>query len=216
MAEDVRVYLSAWRPPNTDFQVFARIQNSTDSQSLIDDDWTRLQLIDGSNNFSTSGYVDLSFGFQSQPNTTLTLAGTVTTTNASANISGSNTNWTFANNTLLKLYDPLFPNTNFAVVLATNVVNTSYVVLDQVLSTNATFGIGGFELAGRGGLQLDVLGFGHQAFNNIWNDNIVRYYNESEHVYDGFSVLQIKAVMLSPDPHFIPRIHNVRGIGVSA
>lgn len=217
MAEDLRFYLSAWRPPGTDIQAFARIQNSTDVEPFVQEDWTRMTLVTGSNNYSTTGYVDLTYGFQGQPNTTLTLAGTASIANGSANLIGSNTAWSsIANNTLLKVYDPLFPNSNFAVVLATGVVNSSLITVDQVFSTNTVIGIGGTELTGRGGLMVDTLAFSHQGFNNIQNDNVVRYYNTLSHTYDGFNIVEMKCVFLSTDPHFIPRIHNLRGVAVSA
>lgn len=217
MAEDVRIYLSAWRPPGTDFQVFARIQNSTDSEVFKFEDWTRLQLLPGSNNFSTSGYVDLAYGFQNQPNSAITLGGTVSVANNTSVLVGSNTTWTNSlNNTLVKVYDPLFPNNNFAVVLVTNVNSNTSINVDQVFSTNTNFGIGGFSLTGRGGLLVDTITFDNQAFNNIQRENVVRYYNTSNHVYDGFNTLQVKCVMLTSDPHYIPRIHNIRGIGLSA
>ncbi len=218
MAEDLRFYVSAWRPPGSDIQAFARIQNSADSESFIDEDWTRLALVNGSNTYSTSGYVDLTYGFQGQPNTFVTLAGTVTTTNNSAVITGTGTNWsnTLSNNSLVKIYDPLFANSNFSVMSVVSIASNTSVTLDQVFSTNTTFGVGGFELAGRGGLLMDVLTYPNQAFNNIQNDNVVRYYNQSEHIWDGFNTLQIKCVLLTNDPHNIPRIHNIRGIGLSA
>lgn len=218
MAEDLRCWISAWRPAGTDIQLFARIQNSTDSSTFTSEDWTRLTLLPGSNNYSTSGYIDLAFGFQGQPNTSVTLATTAATTNASANIVSSNATGfsTLSNNTLIKIYDPLFANNNFAVCMVTNTVNSSFITVDQVFSTNTIAGIGGFALTGRGGLQVDVLNYPKQAFNNIQFDNVVRYYSSSQNVYDGFNTVQLKAVMLTNDPHNIPRIHNIRGIGLSA
>jgi hypothetical protein len=217
-AEDLRFWVSAWRPAATDIQVYARLYHSTDNQPFTAADWTRLELIEGSNNFSTQSYVDLSYGIPSQPNTTSILVGSVSTTNNSATITGANTNWQadIANNTLVKIYDPLFANSNFSVMLVTGVTSNTSATVDQVFCTNTVLGVGGFELTGRSGLKMDVLGYGHQAFNNIQFDNVARYYNQSQHVYDGFDSVQIKCVMLSSDPHYIPRIHNLRGLGVSA
>jgi hypothetical protein len=217
-AEDLRLWVSAWRPVGADIQVYARMYNSTDNQAFSATDWSRLELIDGSNNFSTQGYVDLAYGIPDQPNTTSILVGGVSTTNNSATITGANTNWQadIANNTLVKIYDPLFANSNFSVMLITGVTSNTSATVDQVFCTNTALGVGGFELAGRSGLKMDVLGYGHQAFNNRQFDNVVRYYNQLQNVYDGFDSVQVKCIMLSTDPHYIPRIHNIRGIGVSA
>jgi hypothetical protein len=217
MSEDLRVFVSAYRPSGTDILTYARIKNSTDAQALPDGDWTKLTLVEA-NNYSSSGYTDLSFGFPNQPNTTSIVAGTASTTNASAVLTGSNTVWqtSLAANTLIKIYDPLFANTNYAVCLVTSVASNTSITVDQVFSTNTVFGIGGNALAGRSGLAVDVLGYGHQAFNNPQNHNIVRYYNLAEHIIDGFNIMQIKFVMLSSDAHRIPRIKTIRGLGVSA
>ncbi|HYT43851.1 MAG TPA: hypothetical protein VEP90_16040, partial [Methylomirabilota bacterium] len=47
LSEDIRVYLTAYRPANTDLQVYARIQNSGDPEPFDDEDWTRLTMVDG-------------------------------------------------------------------------------------------------------------------------------------------------------------------------
>lgn len=217
MSEDLRVYVSAWRPPNSDIQVYARIKSSIDTQAFDDGDWTRLTIVSG-NNFSTSGYVDLTYGFQGQPNSTLTIAGTAAATNGSYSIVGTNTTFStqLSNGTLIKLYDPLFANNNFAVLLVTGVTDNTHITVDQFLSTNTQTGVGGLSVVGRGSMLIDVLGYGHQGFNNIQGSNVVRYYNASEHIYDGYDTLQIKAILLSSDAHSIPRLHNIRGIGCSA
>lgn len=41
-AEDVRVFLTAYRPPNTDIEVFVKMQSSADSADFKDVPWTKL------------------------------------------------------------------------------------------------------------------------------------------------------------------------------
>ncbi|HYT40782.1 MAG TPA: hypothetical protein VEP90_00420, partial [Methylomirabilota bacterium] len=98
LSEDIRVYLTAYRPANTDFQVYARIQNSGDPEPFDDEDWTRLTMVDGSvTSFYSSpsdetDYNDYAFGFQPQPNTLFTLGGIVVSSgNNKTNVVGTNT-----------------------------------------------------------------------------------------------------------------------------
>ena len=42
-AEDLLVFLTAYRPANTDIKVFARIHNSDDPEAFDDKDWTMLE-----------------------------------------------------------------------------------------------------------------------------------------------------------------------------
>lgn len=222
MAEDIRVYLTAYRPQYTDFQVFARIQNSGDSEPFDDEDWTRLQLIDGDIH-SSSGYVDMTWGFQDQPNTAYTVAnatlGYISTANNSAVITSTSNSTMFTSNVvannIIKIYDPLFPNNNFAVCMVNTVSNSTSLIVDQLFSSNTIYGIGGYELT-RSGLAMDVLAFPFQAFNNIQNENVVRYYNQSYHTYDNYNILQIKVCLLSSNPRDIPRINNIRAIALSS
>ena len=221
MAEDLRIYLTAYRPPNSSFQVFARIQNSGDSEAFDDEDWTRLELIDGdiySSLTDSTSYVEMTWGFQPAPNTVFTLAGYASTANNSATITGIGTTFSanLAANNLIKIYSPLFPEENFAVVSVNSITSNTSLTVDQVFSTNTIFGIGGPELADTSGLLIDLLGWPNQAFNNIQNDNVVRYYNMSNHIYDNFNILQIKVCSLSADPRSIPRIHNIRSVSLSA
>ena len=43
-ADDMRVYLTAYRPPTTNIEVYVRFQNSTDSRNFEEIEWTKLQV----------------------------------------------------------------------------------------------------------------------------------------------------------------------------
>lgn len=223
LSEDLRVFITAYRPSNTNFQCYARVKNSSDTEAFDDEDWSRLDLIDGIDVYSSStnqsDYVELTYGFVDCPNTDITLTGTVTTTNASAIVTGVGTTFDsdLAVNDLVKLYDPLFANSNYAVACVQSVTNSTSVIIDQLISSNTAVGIGGQALAGVSGLKVDrIRNYKHQAFNNIQNENIVRYYNANNQIFNGYDSLQLKFVFLSAQANHIPRIHNIRGSGLSA
>ena len=53
------------------------------------------------------------------------------------------------------------------------------------------------------------------AFNNIANDNVVRYYSSSMIEFDGYNQMQIKIVLLASDTYRSPQVEDIRVIGVS-
>ena len=65
-------------------------------------------------------------------------------------------------------------------------------------------------------LKVDRLAFKNQAFNNIQNDNVARYYNSSLVAFDGYDTFQIKVVLLSENDTIVPKIDDIRGVLVSA
>jgi hypothetical protein len=99
-AEDMLVYLTAYRPSGTDVKVYARIHNSNDPEAFDDKDWSLLELIDGIDVFSSkdndSDYKEYTYNFVQFPNTEITLEGTATITKGQNYIIGSGTS--FGNN----------------------------------------------------------------------------------------------------------------------
>jgi hypothetical protein len=221
-AEDIRVYLTAYQPINTGFEVYAKIQNSNDPEAFSNEDWTRLQLISGQGLVSSlsnpTDYVELGYGFQLYPNTSFTVNGSITTTNNSTTVSGVNTAFSsVANitaNNIVRIYSPLFSNTEYIVASVTAVANDTQLTIDQAITSNVDIG-GNPGLVGAG-LSMDVISYPYQAWNNINNDNVVRYYNTSIVRFDGYNTLQLKVVLLSSAMSYIPQLNSIRAIGVSA
>ena len=53
-------------------------------------------------------------------------------------------------------------------------------------------------------------------WNNIANDNVVRYVTSSYTEFDTYNTMQIKVVLLSESTHIIPKVEQIQVIGVSA
>lgn len=222
LAEDARLFVTAHRPPSSTIKAYARVQNSADPQAFDDCDWTELDLIAGGDSYSSPTSIDslvqLTYGFKKTPTASAALSGVLSTTNASAVITGSNTSFSteVSVGNLIRIYDPLFSNDNQLTALVTAVTNNTSLTIDQELVTTVG-GFGGPELASVSGLKGEVITtMSHQAFANPQNDGIVRYYNLSDAVYDGYDLVQIKLALGTSDFLSIPRIRNVYGLGVSA
>jgi hypothetical protein len=74
-AEDLKVYLSAYKPGSTEIDVYARIQNSEDSDEFRDKHYTKLNQLSPANTISSvvnkNNFVELEYGFPSVNATSL-------------------------------------------------------------------------------------------------------------------------------------------------
>ena len=230
-AEDLVVFLTAYRPANTDIKVFARIHNSNDPEAFDDKDWTLLEQTDGIGLYSSpdneSDYIELTYGFQSSPNTVFRLDGSATVTDiANSSILGSGADYTSAAfslqvGDLVKISQPLFPD-SYVVRVVDSVTNSTFFTINKPVANDDLVGSGlAIDFVGRtGNSSLSGLGYPLQAFNNITNDNVARYYNSSMVEFDTFNTMQLKIVLLSDATtsgtiNIYPKVDDIRAVGVS-
>jgi hypothetical protein len=65
-------------------------------------------------------------------------------------------------------------------------------------------------------MYVDRLKYKNVAWNNIANDNVVRYINSSSVEFDTYDTLQLKVVFYSDNSYVVPRMEQLQAIGVSA
>jgi hypothetical protein len=211
-AEDLLVYLTAFRPMGTDLKVYARIHNSLDDEAFDLKDWTLLEQTDGidvySNPQNQTDMKEFTYNFPAYPNTDITCTGTVTTTLSSATITGAGTlfNTQLAQNDLVRIYQPLFPNNYFVTAVASIGSDTSITLADPV-SNNGLVGAG---------LKIDKIKYPKQAFNDILNSNVVTYFTNTGSQFTTFDSMQIKVIFLSNNDNIVPKIDDCRGVAVTA
>ena len=216
LAEDIIVYVRAFRPPGTDFKVYSRLYNSQDSEAFDDKDWTLLNNISGGDQVSSpnndNDIREFTYNLPVSPNTSYLAAGTVELTSGSTTVTGTGTSLLdelsgIKAGDLVKIYDPLFADSNYFIASVNTVTNSTSLVLDDSTTNTSIIGTG---------KKIAKLGYKNQAFRNINNDNVARYYNTSMHVYDGYDTFALKVVMLSDSTVNIPELVDIRAIGVSA
>ncbi len=210
-AEDIRVYVNAYKPANTDIRVYAKIHNSADSEPYDDKSWTPLQLVSGNNlisaTYSKEDTKEYAYGFPAYPEVQSTLSGTGTTQLANAVIattSDLSSNLTAGD--LVRVYNPLFSTTNYMIAPVAT-ANSTTVTLTSPVANNGLVG---------SALKIDKLKFKNTAFNNILNDNVVRYYNNAMAAVDNYDSMAIKVVFLADGRGIVPEIDDIRVIAVSA
>lgn len=212
-AEDIITYLTAYRPANTDIQVFARLYNSTDSDYFEDKDWTRLEqdftanLVSSGN--SPSDFVELTYVLPTSPNTDFQANGTATLTISSANVIGAGSFFSteIQAGDLVRIRNPLFVEA-YQIDVVNAVTNATHMVLNNPIS-NVNF-------TGSGLLVDRIRTYKHQSFKNHLNSNVARYYNAGMAPIDTYDTYQTKLILLSDRPNLIPRVDDIRSVGVSA
>lgn len=216
-AEDCRVFISAYKPADTDILVYAKIHNSADSDAFDDHAWSPLEYKQNADKFSSSenenDFVEYELGFTQYPDSANVLPCTVSTTLSSNSVTVSGGGFGSTQNMvnylvagdIIKLYNPLIPE-DYIIDVVSAASNTT-ITLQNAISDNNVVG---------NGFKVDRLKYYHTAFNNQTNDNVCRYYNTSKVEFDKFDSMQIKIVMLSDKTYITPRIDEIQVIGVSA
>ena len=214
-AEDVRMFMVAYRPSGTEIRCYARVHNSKDPEAFDDKAWTPLEYVQNANKFSSSDnendFIEFELGLPQFSETANTLPGTFTTalnsnTITVANSGFSNVTSFIANNDVIKIYNPLFPLDNYQVAVVKEANNTQITIGGVIETTN---------VAGSG-LKIDKVKYPNIAFNNVNNTNISRYYNSTLAEFDTFDTMQIKIVMLSDTTYTVPKLDQIQVLGVSA
>jgi hypothetical protein len=215
LAEDVRVYLNAYRPLGTAVKVYIKMHNSGDKESWDDKSWSPMEL-DIENNslqfYSATGNKfdtqEFEYRLPRYPEVDFTCNGTVTVSTGDANVVTSvDLQTELSNNDVVRIYNPLFANTNYMVAVVNTVINSTAFSIDESTANSDLLG---------SGLKVDKLKFKNVAFNNIQGDNVARYYTSNYAKYDGYNSYALKVVLQADDSSNPPEVLDIRAVAVSA
>ena len=213
VAEDLIVYMTAFKPSGTDIQVYVKLLSEEDGQNLNQKNWTKLVLDvpTGSSinslDSNPNDFVDLKYVIPSAQAGTKVTSGTFSIPTATNVITGSysTVNTDIIAGSVVKVYNPTFPDTFFVDTVTAS--NTTTLTVSSAVSNSSLRG---------SGLNIDVITDKNSGFLNNQNYNIVRYFNSSLAKYDGFKVFAVKIVLLSSASYLVPRVEEYRAIAVSA
>jgi hypothetical protein len=202
-AEDIRCYLTAYRPATTDFLVYARIEHREDPDSFDTKTWSLLQQLSSpallSSSVNTDDFVEIEYSFPVSQE----LFANLNSCNTSSNNITVRSTADIANGDFLYLADNA--SAAFDVVRVKYVVNSSVVTLTSIptfTSSNAAVGtIPGIESTAA-------------AFIYAANNNVVRYVSANNIVYDTYIQFAIKIVPVSETTAVFPRAQNMRAIAL--
>lgn len=210
LAEDIKVYITAYKPANTDIKVYARFRNSSDIETLEVKNWTELVAnttgIDYSSSTDIDDYKEIGYDVAFQPTGTLQTGQFVLTTGNTIVTSSSTTvNTGIAIGDVVKIYSSYFANTYLiATVLASN--TTTFTMASSTANTSLL----------NTGLLVDVVTRKNSAFLDAQDQNTITYYNSALSLFKGFDSFALKIVLLSDNNVSIPYVDDIRAIAVSA
>lgn len=219
-AEDMVIYLQAWKPKDTNIKVYVKLHNKADAEAFDDKDWTELEL--QSNNgsaFSTldkNDILEYTYGIPKSPTVVNTIPGSAQLTLSSANVIGLSTTFTssLAVGDIVKIYPKLFPAQSLVTTIESITNNTLLTLSDVVNNAVLVSGYNSIDLVGRIGPP--EIGRPKSAWINATNSYICRYYDSNLGIHDGYNSYAIKIVLLSTYGNICPEIENIRAVGVSA
>jgi hypothetical protein len=208
-AEDMKVFLKAWKPANSDIKVYSKIRNNEDPESFDLKNWSELSLSNlpqTSNRSNPADYIDLEYGMPAvKTGTTATGSFTVNSSSVVAGTSGV-VNTEIIAGALVRVYSPS--------------VNTTYFYDTVTTSNSTTFTVATGQTANaslqQSGMSVDVITDKNGAFLNNQNQNIVRYMAKSGAFFDSYDAFAIKIVLLSTDGISVPFVDDLRAIAVTA
>lgn len=207
-AEDAVVYLVGYRPPGTEIKVYAKLHNAADKEAFDDKAWTPLEIKNNIERYSTEDPKDLweyTYGLPQYPEVSSILSGTFLTTLSSNVITTSvNQSSEISTGDLIRVYSVLTPD-NHQVFPVASANSTAIELYELVSNTNIVGDVG-----------VDKLKYNNVAWNNIANDNVVRYVTTSSAQFDTYNTMQIKIVLLSDSTHVVPKVEQFQAFGVSA
>ena len=207
-AEDIRVFITAYRPAGTEIRLYAKLHNSQDKETFDEKFWSPLELKDNIEKFSgedKNSLIEYTYGLPEFPEVLKGLTGTFFTTLGSAVVLTSvDQTAELVVGDLIKLYDPITTQ------------NHEEFLIQAVTSSNITLNKPMSNVNLVGNMYVDKLKYKNVAWNNVANDNVARYVNIAGVEFDTFNTMQIKIVYLSNSTYITPEAEQIQVIGVSA
>jgi hypothetical protein len=204
-AEDMKVYITAYKPSVSDILVYGKILSSDDNQPFDDKDWTLLQQITEANLFSDSldesNYIEYEYGFKLTPPSS-SLVGVITSS-SNTTLTGSGT--TFSSS--------LVANDVVKVVQSNTLTGYDIAVVDAVanntsltLKANTSFS---------GIASLEKVTQPSAAFKYNRESNVVTYLDSNRGRHSMYKTFAIKIVLVSSSTKYVPILKDVRALAVS-
>jgi hypothetical protein len=210
-AEDLKVYMTAYRPGDTDIKVYAKFRNEEDAESFDDKVWSVLEYSNDSDTKYSSptdvnDFIEYEFNMPSSNSvaqgafantgvdTYNALAGTISIANTSQTITGTGTAF----------------KTNFVVGDTIKIVSSNYTAIRTITNiasdTSLTVDKGMSDLTASNSAAI------YYVFSSPGNDGIVEYRNSANSRFIGYKEVALKIVLLSSNAAKVPRLNDVRAI----
>lgn len=208
-AEDLVGYLTAYRPANTNCKVYAKVLSSADKTPLVNRPWglmteTATSAANKSSSVVKDDYIELSYTLPLSVSVFATGANCTNNTNY-INMPSGKTNDGFSVGDFIYITDTSSKAFNIRQITKKVTGNTTAVFLNANVSITTSSGAVG---------KVPNLETQYAPFKYDQNNNIVRYTNADDSVYDSFLTFAIKIVLTADDPRIVPRVMDMRCIAL--
>lgn len=205
-AEDVKVFVTAYKPTGTNVDVYAKVLNFSDGELFEDKDWTLLEQSTSAFMFSDSlndaDFREYEYTFpQTPPSVQL---GGVGQTYSNTTVTGIDSS--FAANLVAGDFVKIVRSnslTDYDILRIASVDSPTQITMTTAVSFTAT------------GCIIEKVTQPRAAFKYCRNNNIVRYHGATGAAYDTYKYLAVKIVLRSPFSYLVPTINDVRALAVS-
>jgi hypothetical protein len=202
-AEDMICYITAYRPPQSNFKVYGKFLAGADPDSITSKDWSAMTEFSDpsltSSLVNKNDFVELIYDL---PISIMVVANSASVNSTSANITVSSTSGFTAGGFVYVAANNTSTNTiNFNVRQVTAVPNSTVLTVSSnlsIISANATVGI------------IPGLESQYGAFRYANNSNIIRYTTAADGVFETFKTFSTKIVLISNTAQIIPRMADMR------
>ena len=221
-AEDLKVFVNAYKPSGTDIKVYAKAINQADEIGFDNGVWSELQAVDNKDKISSSenraDVIEYTFEFKDAPASTVQ-TGTVRFSDNSADVIGDGTNFDgdFAVGDLVKINNPPFDaNTDYQISMVESITDDNNMTLaDNLVLGNETDGRQIFKVdaADKNTIFRDPQSNAEDTVNIP--QFIATYYNKNNEKLRGYKYLAIKIIMTGTSTSLAPYIQDYRALAVS-
>lgn len=199
-AEDVVALITAYRPPNSNLKVYAKVISAADPDKFGQKDWSAMPETSSpslqSSAVDRNDLVELTYDL---PTSVQLIPNSAVVSTTSSNIAMSSTSG-FAPGDFVYFVDS-GPTGKMNVRQVQGVTNAT----SLVVSSNAGFSSSNCAVGRIPGLESQV-----GAFRYANNYSISRYISSTDVVYDSIKTFAVKVVLVSDDPVAIPRMADIR------
>lgn len=205
-AEDIKVYITAYKPSTSNILVYAKIISSDDNESFESKAWTLLNQVTESNLYSDSldenNYIEYEYGFALTPPSS-TVAGVITSSSNST-LTGTGTTFSssFANNDVVKVINTS-NLTDYDVSVVDTVSNNTHMTLKTNTSFTSTTA------------KIEKVTDPAAAFKYNRESNVVTYFDTGKGRHSSYKTFAIKVVLVSSSTKYVPILKDLRALAVS-
>lgn len=211
-ADDLNVYLTAYRPETTDIEVYAKFINIADADNPVQRQWTKLEIADGQDQLFSAGNRagDLrEFKFVLPASPTLESdnqqTGTANTTATSNVVPIASASTYYSAGDLIIVTEGLRSDYVLGRVSASNTTAVElYNAADKTFSNGVHYLVNSDE--SRSAFKYPL---GSESYRLTYFDSLGREYNN-------YNYFQIKVVLLADQSNLVPRVADMRAIALTA